>query len=153
MKPGHIFAATAILLAACGQPAASGGNDAAATVDQHMLRPGQYDIEFVRELMIPGQPPEPSKEIDSQCFSAEMLKQPQTIFVPPNDRCTPQDAKASNGTFSATMTCKLPEYSDSDVLFEVHGSYDPEGANLAGETSVDGVTLRETRTLRRRGDC
>ena len=153
MKPKHIFAAVALLLAACGQPPAKGDNEKGAAADQHMLLPGQYDVEFVRELMVPGRPTEPAEEIDSQCFSAETLQQPEKIFVPDSDRCTQQEAKAANGNFSATMTCKMPEYSDSDVVFEVHGSYDPDGADLSGETSVDGVTLRETRTFRRRGDC
>ena len=119
-----------------------------------MLKPGQYDVEFVREVMVPGQPSEPSKEVElPQCFSAGDLAQPETIFVPHSDGCTQHEAKASGRVFSATMTCRMPEYSASDVVFEVHGSYDPEGADLAGEASIDGVTLRETRTFRRRSDC
>jgi hypothetical protein len=103
--------------------------------------------------MLPGQPPEPSDEVESQCFSATDLAEPQKVLVPNSGSCTMQEAKAEGGYVSASMTCHVPEISESELIFGVHGNYNPDGAELTGESNVDGATLHETRTFRRTGDC
>ncbi len=153
MKAKHLFIASTLLVAACGESPQKQQNQADPSVDKHMLRPGVYEIKFHRELMLPGQPPEPSDEVDSQCFSATDLAEPQKVLVPNSGNCTMQEAKAEGGYVSASMTCHVPEISESELIFGVHGNYNPEGAELTGESNVDGATLHETRTFRRTGDC
>ena len=152
MNGKAMCAAALLTLSACGSPSTDAGNGGADSGEVTM-RPGKYEIDFVREAMVPGQPSDPTHEVDSQCFTADDLRHPEGLFVPPNDGCTQHEAKASKGQFSATLMCRLPEYSPSDFVFEVNGTYDRESADLAGEANVAGATLRETRTFRRQGDC
>lgn len=145
--------AALLILSACGNQPGTGADNAAADAGEVSMRPGKYEIDFVREAMVPGQPSEPTHENDTQCFSADDLRHPEGLFVPASEGCTQEEAKASKGQFSARLTCRLPEYSPSDFVFEVNGSYDRESADLTGEANVAGATLRETRTFRRQGDC
>ena len=153
MNRNLVCAAALILLGACGKASSDAAANGAADAGEVTLRPGQYAIEFVREATVPGQPSDPTHETESQCLSDEEVKHPETLFVPPTDSCRPQDAKASKGDFEAHLVCNLPEYSPSDFVFEVHGTYGRDGADLTGEANVEGTTLRETRTFRRQGDC
>ena len=152
MNGKAMCAAALLMLSACGSPSRDAGNGGADSSEVTM-RPGKYEIEFIREAMVPGQPSEPAHEVNTQCFSADDLRHPESIFVPASESCRQEEAKASKGEFSARMMCNLPEYSRSDVVFEVHGSYDSESADLTGEANVDGATLHETRSFRRQGDC
>jgi hypothetical protein len=153
MKRTHVYLATLLAVSGCGNPTSDATNNSEAKAGEVTMRPGEYEIDFVREVMVPGQSGEPTHEVQSQCFSAEDLKQPESIFVPATDSCRQEDAKASKGDFSAHMVCNLPEYSPSDFVFEVHGTYDSQSADLTGEANLEGATLRETRTFRRQGDC
>jgi len=145
--------AVAFLLSACANSTGNEAGNEGTDSSEVAMRPGKYEAELVREAMVPGQPSAPTHDVEYQCFSAEDLRHPEGIFVPTADGCRQQEAKASKGEFSASLVCNLPEYSPSDFVFDVHGTYDRESANLAGEANVASVTLRETRTFRRIGDC
>ena len=142
-----------LVLSSCGNPAANVSRNAAAATGLVAMRPGKYEIDFVREETVPGQPSEPMHDTEQQCLTADDLRYPEAIFVPPSDSCTKREAKASKGEFSAEMVCNSPEFGASDFVLQVHGTYDADGAELTGDANLDGATLHETRTFRRQGDC
>jgi len=155
MKRTSVIVALLMALGACGDPKADadGNGTAAAAAAEIAMKPGRYQIEYIREVMVPGQPAEPIRQSESQCFSASDLAHPEDIFIPTTERCTKSEVKVAKGDVTATMVCRDPELSPSDLVFQVHGTYDSEGAELAGETTVPEATLRETRSFKRQGDC
>jgi len=153
MKRTSITVALLMALVACDDPKADADANGVAGAAQIAMKPGLYEIEYVREVMVPGQPGEPIRQSESQCFSASDLAHPGDIFIPTTERCTKSEVKVAKGDVTATMVCRDPELSPSDLVFQVHGTYGSEGAELAGETTVPEATLRETRSFKRQGDC
>src|SRR5689334_24920499 len=101
MKRTHLYAAALLALSACGNPIDNAAGNSAPGVDERMMRAGKYEIDFVREVMEPGQASEPTHHMQVQCFSAEDFQHPEQIFVPPDDSCTQREVKVSKGDITA----------------------------------------------------
>ncbi len=142
-----------LALGACGEVRSEAGGNNAAASKAVTPRPGKYRVEFVREIMAPGTPSQPMLDVETQCFSAEDMKDLESIFVPVTGRCRDRQAEIGEGEVSARMLCDFPEAGIMDVGFDVRGTYDEESADLTGDATLPEGTLRETRTFRREGDC
>ena len=153
MKRTHLYAAALLGLSGCGNPTGNAAGNSVADTGEGMMRPGKYEIDFVREVMEPGQASEPTHDLQIQCFSAEDFRHPELIFVPQDDACTQRDVQDSKGTITARMICTLPNYGPSEFVFDANGTYDSEGAQMIGQSNLGDVTLHETRTFKRQGDC
>lgn len=153
MKLRTVYLWSALLMTACDNQNAATANNTAAAEDEVTMKPGEYQVEFTREVMEPGAPNEPVHETDSVCLSAEDVKHPEVTLLPGLEDCTQKDIKVGKGEVSAKMTCDVPALQASGAGFEVRGHYDSDSADLTGDATFPEGTLRETRTFRRRGDC
>lgn len=124
-----------------------------ASGGEGLLKPGKYQIDYVREVMVPSVPSEPAREVTQQCFTAEDVKHAEVILMPGTEQCRDREAHVGNGEVSARMRCPFPEAGESDVGFEIRGSYDEDSAELTGDATLPEGTARETRTFKRLGDC
>jgi hypothetical protein len=118
-----------------------------------MLSPGKYQIDYVREVMVPGELSEPARETATQCLAPIDAAQLETVLLPGLGDCTDRETHIADGEVSAKMRCRFDEAPGSDLGFEVRGTYDEDSAELTGDATLPEGTLRETRTFRRLGDC
>jgi len=153
MKLNAVCVVAALVLPACGNQPGETANNSSASADEITLKPGKYQVEFVREVMVPAEPSEPMRQTDQVCLSADDVKHPEVTLLPGLEDCTQKDIKIGKGEVSAKMICNIPAVDASGVGFEVRGTYDSEGADLTGDATLPEGTLRETRTFRRQGDC
>jgi hypothetical protein len=131
----------------------SQGNNAAEAGKQLMLEPGKYRIDFVREVMIPGESSEPMRDAATECLAPTDPAQLEAILLPGLGDCTGREVHIADGDVSAKMQCRFDEAPGSDLGFEVRGTYDEDSADLTGDATLPEGTLRETRTFTRLGDC
>lgn len=117
------------------------------------MHPGKYQIDFVREVMAPGYPAEPEREVTTQCYSEGEVANLEQVLVPMTRACRDREIKIADGDVSAKMRCSAPEAGVDDAGFEIRGHYDEEGAEMTGDATLPDGTLRETRTFKRLGDC
>lgn len=153
MKPKVASVLTMLLLAGCNNQVTGSNNIAAEAPDEVQMKPGQYQVDFVREVMVPSQPSEPMHQTDSVCLSADDVKHLEVALLPGLEDCTQKGIKIGKGEVSAKMICDIPSADASGVGFEVRGTYDQDGADLTGDATLPEGTMRETRTFRRQGDC
>jgi hypothetical protein len=145
--------AALLLVTACDGTTPAVGNNAAEAAQQTMLQPGKYQIDFVREVMMPGSPSEPQREVEMECLTKTDVEHPETMLLPGTGECTDREVRIADGEISAKMRCRMAEADAADVGFEVRGTYDEDSAELTADATLPAGTLRETRTFKRLGEC
>jgi len=155
MNRAFVLALT-VLLAGCGSrsgPAEPDNKAEATGQSSNLPRPGLYEATMIPEVIGNAPPVTIPQETKRACFTASAMTQPDIFFLADTFSCNRDEVRIADGEVTARLRCNAPDWEVQDVPFELHGTYNRDGAELTGDLSFPDGTLRTTRILKRIGDC
>jgi len=139
----YLSVVLAAALAGCGDqaPSAATANDSAAAGEEFPVN-GQYHM--VRDHGAGGAE---LRRLEMDVPLAASSREAFELVVAGADvgSCRERDVDIGKGSFSVKMTCDGPS---GDVTIERHGSYSRDSMDMSSDTTMGGVTSRESVSYR-----
>jgi hypothetical protein len=124
-----------------------------ASTPETIMDSGDYEVEWLTELMAPGVPTRSEVDVRRECLKVGDLKNVEALFLIGLEDCSDREVTIKDGQVAATMRCDMEAEPGSDAGFDVRGTYDRTSAHLTADANRPGGTVRMTRTMKRVSDC